>query len=129
MTLRARQVLRGAIIALAVIALCGALLVALLSLASYPFRREWAEQDRKLDSLRARRASKDMIAAELGTNYRYYEKSAENWKHLQSFLRMPDINRRIGTAEPVMYYTTANVMSWIALDSECRITNYCLCKQ
>ncbi len=114
---------------LAVVALCAALLVALASLASYPFRREWAEQDRKLDSLRARRASKDTIAAELGTNYWYYEKSAENWKHCQSFLRRSDISRRIGRAERVMFYTTADVMTWIALDSECRITNYCLCNQ
>jgi hypothetical protein len=71
----------------------------------------------------------DTIGAELGTNYFYYEKGGGNWEHCEVFLRRRGVEEKIGGAERLMYYTTANVMTWIALDEQLRITNYSLCSQ
>jgi hypothetical protein len=126
----AKRLLRATIKVIAVLLLCVGILAAVLTLASYPFRREWDEQDRKLAGLLARGASRDEIAAELGTNYFYYVEGGPNWSSVQGFVRnRAAVAARIGTSQRVMYYTTANVMTWIALDDRSRITNYFLCKQ
>ena len=89
-------------------------------------------QNERLRALVSQRATIEQIAIQLGSNYFVFERGTTNWDGLTSYLardHRDDIRGAIGDSERVMYYTTANLMSWLILDDHSRITNYYLCGQ
>ena len=110
---------------LALILGCG---LGILALASLELNEFWA-QEKKVDLLVERRTTKLEVMAALGTNFIYYSKGQASWKDLDWVLareppnRMVAVRQRVPKCTSVMLYSTADVMTWIFLDSDERVVD------
>jgi hypothetical protein len=93
-------------------------------------RQEMETQRGRLEGMLSTNATKPQIIAELGTNNFYYQKGEQYWYVVERFVeRRTEAKKRLGGHSRVLYYTTADVMTWIFLDDQERIASFYLCWQ
>jgi hypothetical protein len=114
-----------------VIGALGLVVILLSSCCPFESSQEWKQQNQKVGSLLASKATRSQVEAELGKCV-YYEKGATNWEHLEVFLKRDkraDIRERMHGSTRVMYYTTEAMMTWLFLDDHDRMQGYYICPQ
>lgn len=94
-----------------------------------------AAHKRKLEALVSSRAARAEVARELGPGFTMYEKDTPSWDGLQRFLNrepasdLKPLRENVTKYPKVMYYTTAERMTWIFLDDRDVIRTYYLTAQ
>jgi len=93
-------------------------------------REEMETQRARLEGMLSTNAGRLYIVGQLGTNNFYYQTGGEHWHALEEFVeRNPEAKKKLIGYHRVLYYTTADVMTWLLLDEEERMANVYLCWQ